>query len=332
MRRRAALPTAFALAAFAVAAGACDDGQPADSGATEPILVHGAQFISGPLPGAEPRDGGTVLLGDGGADAGALKFPALSVTNIGFQNPFVIPGAAGKSFTGRATSDAVAVGIALAGIGSGYWVLPIQSTDPDFAGQSDFGFSADFSASDPAGRRQLLIVALDGNGNAGTQVGSPMCLESRIPDNLHECNKMNAVPKAVFTLQWDTNFDVDLHVIFPDGEDVNPKVPTPTPVSTDPPPLNVPNIDRDSLGSCLPDGLRQEDLVFQDAPQRGTYLLYANPFDACGQATVRFNMIISEPGKDGALHPTFTRSGELLQMQANGGGSTGLFVAEKQYE
>lgn len=331
MRRCVALMAVFPLASLVLAA-ACDDGQPANAGLTEPIDVHGAQFISGPLPGPPPVDGGPVPLGDGGADAGAARFPALTVTNVGFQNPIVTPGAAGKSFSGRATSDAVAIGIALAGLGTGYWVLPIQATDPDFPGQSDFGFSADFSAGDSAGRRQLLTVAIDGNGNAGTQVATPMCIESRIPDNLHECNKMNVVPRAVFTLQWDTNFDLDLHVVFPDGKDVNPKVPTPTPIMSNPPPKTVPHIDRDSLGNCVPDGLRQEDLVFQDAPVKGTYLLYANPFDSCGQGTVRFNMIISEPGSDGALHPTFSRSGELIQLQANGGGSAGLFVAEKQYE
>jgi hypothetical protein len=47
---------------------------------------------------------------------------------------------------------------------------------------------------------------------------------------------------------------------------------------------------------------------------------------------VRFNMIINEVGSDGALHQTFTRSGELLQMSATGGASTGLFVFQKQYE
>jgi hypothetical protein len=332
VRQRAALALVSALGAIVLAGGACDDGEPANAALGEPILVHGAQFISGSLPGSPPTDVGPTPLGDGGPDAGVARFAPLTVTNVGFQSPLALPGAAGKSFSGRATSDTTAIGIALAGLGSGYWVLPIQATDPDFPGQSDFTFSADFNVNDPPGRRQLLTVAIDGNGNAGTQDGPPMCIESRIPDNLHECNKLNKVPRAVFTLQWDTNFDLDLHVIFPDGTDVNPKKPTPTPVTSNPPPNTIPAIDRDSLRACVPDGLRQEDLVFQDAPQKGTYLLYADPFDACGQATVRFNMIINEPGSDGALHPTFTRSGELLQMSATGGASAGLFVFQKQYE
>ena len=42
-------------------------------------------------------------------------------------------------------------------------------------------------------------------------------------------------------------------------------------------------------------------------------------------------MIVSEPGADGNLHPTFTRSGEFTQIQESGG-SRGLFVFEKRFE
>jgi hypothetical protein len=317
------------IAAVVLAVG-CDDGMPANSGLTEPMLVHGAtQFISGPLPGAPPIDGGPILpSGDGGAP---VKMPPLTVTNVGFLNPLVLPGIAGKSITGRATNDTAAIGVELEGLGSGYWVVPISDPDPDFPGQNDFGFSADFSANNPPGRRQLLTVAIDSHGNAGTQVETPMCLEQRIPDNLHECNKNAKVPRAVFTLEWDTNFDLDLHVILPDGRDVNPKAPITMPTDAGMIPPDDARIDRDSLRSCVPDGLRQEDLVFLDEPPKGIYELYVDPFDSCGQPSVRFNMIVSEPGADGNLHPTFTRSGEFLQLQQSGG-SRGLFVFEKKFD
>jgi hypothetical protein len=328
VRLRAIVALAVSLGAGLFAVAACDDGVQANSGVGEPIIVHGAQFFPGALPGAPPIDGGSAPMGDGGAPT----FPPLTVTNVGFQSPLALPGAAGKGFSGRATSDTSAIGIALAGIGSGYWVVPVQAPDGQYPGQNDFAFAADFDANDPAGRRSLLTVAIGPGGNAGAQVATPMCLESRIPDNLHACNKVNKVPRAVFTLQWDANFDLDLHVIFPDGTDVNPKSrPVAVPVSGSIP-SGDPAIDRDSLRSCVPDGLRQEDLVFQDPPKSGTYLIYADPFAACGQESTRFNLIINEAGSDGNLHATFTRSGELLQMQATGGGSTGLFVAQKTYQ
>jgi hypothetical protein len=314
--------------AGAALAFACGQSEPANSGLTEPFQVHGAQFISGPLPGKPPVDGGAPM---SPGDAGATKFPPLTITNVQFAYPFVLPGATGKSVAGRASTDTSAIGVQVQGLGSGYWVFPIGNPDPDFPGQSDFGFSADFNASDPTGRRQLLAVAIDSNGNAGIQQEAPMCLEQRIPDNLHECLKKNVVPRAVFTLQWDANWDLDLHVVLPNGLDVNPKQPVTVPSEGGPPAQGVGSIDRDSMRACVVDGWREEDLVFPDNPTKGGYELYVDPFSACGLPAVRFNMIVSEPGADGNLHQTFTRSGEFTQMQESGG-SKGLFVFEKKFD
>ncbi|HTQ43305.1 MAG TPA: hypothetical protein VMI75_11155 [Polyangiaceae bacterium] len=327
--RRAPIAAAWSLAfAGLTLAIACGQGMPANSGLTEPLLVHGGQFVSGPLPGRAPTEAGAPMSGDGGAPT---KFPALTVTNVQFANPLVLPGAVGKSITGRASTDTAAIGVRIQGLGSGYWVLPIGNPDPDFPGQSDFGLSADFDPSDPTGRHQLLAVAIDSNGNGGIQQETPLCLEQRIPDNLHECIKTNVVPRAVFTLQWDTNWDLDLHVILPDGSDVNPKQPVTVPSEGGPPASNVGKIDRDSMRGCIVDGWREEDLVFPAEPAKGKYDLYVDPFSSCGLQAVRFNMIVSEPGADGNLHPTFTRSGEFTQIQESGG-SRGLFVFEKRFE
>lgn len=323
---------AFALAVLALAA-ACDDGMPANTGLTEPLQVPGAQFVSGPLPGSPPVDGGLQLVtGDGGADGGAVaaKLPPLTVTDLGLLSPLVINGSS-KSVTGRATSDAAAIGVQIQGLGTGYWVVPIADPDPDFPGQNDFGFTAAFSPTDPAGRRQLLAVAIDSSGHAGTQFATPMCLEQRIPDNQHECNKTNPVPRAVFTLLWDADWDLDLHVILPDGRDVNPKAPVTEPTDAGMPGFGAGKIDRDSLRSCIPDGWRQEDLVFPQNPDRGNYEVYVDPFSSCNLQAVRFTAILSEPGADGNLHQTFSRSGEFWQLQQSGG-SRGLFVFEKQFK
>jgi hypothetical protein len=72
-------------------------------------------------------------------------------------------------------------------------------------------------------------------------------------------------------------------------------------------------------------------MIFPDYPALGLYDIYADPFASCGQAAVRFVLTIYEAGSDGALHATFTQAGELLGSSATGGGSTGLFIAEKQF-
>ena len=68
----------------------------------------------------------------------------------------------------------------------------------------------------------LRAVAIDGAGNGGTQLDTVLCIENRIPDNGHACDPTQAVPAVVFSLRWDANFDVDLHVITPDGTDIEP--------------------------------------------------------------------------------------------------------------
>lgn len=323
----AALAPVVALAA-ASAEASCSDGEQAHSGVTEPLSVSNGQFIPGTLPGGPPLDGGVVAGPDGGPGATG----PLSVLEVDYNNVHVVPGALNKSFSGIVTDDAAAVGIALDGLGSGYWVVPVGARDPQVANASDFSATTSFDADDPPGPRNLLMVTIDANGNAGTQAATQLCIESRVPDNGHACDPAQPVPAVVFSLRWDANFDVDLHVIDPSGTDINPKTnPLQFAVDSGQPPATDPKIDRDSLGHCVPDGLRQEDLVFQDYPATGPYDVYADPFDACGQPAVRFVLTIYEAGDDGNLHATYSQGGELLSNGVTGGGSSGLFIAEKVF-
>jgi hypothetical protein len=310
---------------FALTFAAACEGQPAVSGIGEPIQVVGGQFIAGDLPGAPSPP-----LVDGGAQAPSSAGP--SVTNMNFSSIDVFPGQAGKSVSGR-TSGAVAVGVRFADMGTGYWIVPVQEPEPQFPGENNFRFSANFDADDPPGFHSLRFVGIDGSGRAGTQADTPLCIAGRIPDNFHSCVPATPPPASVISLQWDTNFDVDLHVFSPTGVDINPKSHplAEVPEAGAAPDPKAPRIDRDSLGSCVPDGLRQEDLVFQDPPPPGAYDIYADPFAACGQASVRFKLTIYKvagtcPGC--VLEPAFTQRGELLSSQVTGGSSIGLFIKE----
>jgi hypothetical protein len=312
---------------FGVAAVAACEGQPAASGIGEPIQVVGGQFIAGDLPGEPPPP-----MPDGGDDAGAPSSSGPSITAMNFSSIDVFPGQAGKGVSGR-TSGAAAVGVRFADIGTGYWIVPVAEQEPQFPGENNFRFSANFDADDPPGFHSLRFVGIDGSGRAGAQAETSLCIAGRVPDNFHSCVPATPPPSAVVSLRWDTNFDVDLHVFSPTGLDINPKshplgevleagaVPDP----------KAPHIDRDSLGSCVPDGLRQEDLVFQDPPPPGAYDIYADPFAPCGQASVRFQLTIYKVAgtcPSCALQPAFTQRGELLASQVTGGSSIGLFITE----
>jgi len=349
--RRRVLELAGALP-VALLGFACN-GIPAADELAEPIQIAGGQFIAGPLPGSLPADAGARANEAGAADAGVeagASFPPLTVTSATFTNPFIVSGISGTGVSGLTTDDAVAVGVALGALGTGYWVVPTQQQDVEFPGQRDFGFTASFNPGDAPGNANLRVVALGASGSAGVQFDGPLCIESRVPDNGHACNPLRPVPTAVFALRWDTAFDLDLTVLTPSGRNVNPKGatttepvdggagPTPAPygVGLYDPAVGV--IDRDSMGGCVVDGWREEDLVFLDYPETGLYEIYANPFESCGQPIVHFTLTIYAAGASGKLEATFSRSGELLASQTtggaapDGGSAAGLFVAQKEYE
>ncbi len=313
------------VASIVVSAAACSGGEQANVGLSEPMQVSGGQFIAGPLPGMPPADGGA---GANAGDAGVGGNVALDVTSVTFHGSF-IPSGIPKSLGGLVGGDATSVGVRFADMGTGYWVVPVQGFDVNYPGQRDFGFEAAFNPADRPGVHSLLFVGIGGDGVAGQQYAQSFCIESRVPDNGHACEPTIAVPPVVFTLSWDTGFDVDLHVLMPDGEDVNPKtrffVGDAGPVTP-----TTSKFDRDSWGNCVSDGWYREDLVFQSPPPSGTYLFYANPYAACGQPAAHFTLVIYEAGSDGNLHSTFSQSGELISSQVLGG-PPGLFVTQKSF-
>jgi hypothetical protein len=316
---RAALPVA-ALAALS----ACNGQSSSNAGVTEPIVVHDAQLISGSLPGPAP-------LGD---DAGGAPPMQPALTNVQSTNALVLPGQAGKQFQGRAVDSAFSIGMRLADIGTGYWVVPIGPPDPQYSGELSWQASIDFNANIPPGKHPLRFVAIDGNGNAGQESELVICAESRVPDNLSSCDPTIAPPDAVISLVWDQDVDLDLQVIGPDGTLVTPKHPATMTDDAGAPAPGAGVIDRDSLASCVPDGRRQEDLVWQKRPS-GAWDIYANLFSACGKPATRFTVIVYESDGDvpnRTLTERYRRSGVLTDISANGDSQIGLFVVEYPFD
>jgi hypothetical protein len=300
-----------------------NSGTPFYAAIGEPITVNGAQFVPGSLPGTPPVDGGSVM--DNGFDAGSNE--PLEVTYLESPNPLAIPGAAGKSFSGRVTQSAVAVGMRFPDLGTGYWVTPLGAPDPEFPGELTWSVSMSFNSNIPTGFHDLRFTALDGNGNASPQADIEICAASRIPDNHNSCYPNIAPPSAVFTLMWDADVDLDLQVTTPDGRVVDPKHPATVDPDGGAVPANAGVIDRDSLANCVPDGLRQEDLVFQQPPS-GTYQIAVNLFSACNKAGTTFTVIVNQAAgtvPNSHLQQTFRRGGEMQGFEANGGLSPGLF-------
>lgn len=300
-------------------------GTTSPSALDEPIHVQNGVFKEGTLPGSPPLD-------DSDPDDAGVEPPGPHVTLIESLNNLVQPGQSGKSLGGRATGDSRSVGIRFADLGTGYWLVPMTTTDPMEPSELDWSIRYEIARDVPPGLHELRLAAIDEQGRSGAQRRLKVCVTSEVPDNLNACDRRIAPPAAVLSLRWDSDVDLDLGVVTPDGKLVDPKHPSTAPLTdggvvSDP--KNDGAIDRDSNAACAIDGQRRESLVWQSKPAPGTYLVYANLFSACGQQAVRFtaSLWLPEPTDGGEqLVDALDVSGELLAADANGGASKGLYL------
>jgi hypothetical protein len=288
----------------------------APTGIGEPIVVHGATFVAGPLPGSPPPDGGTPASPD--------------VTAIQSSNNAFFAGQAGAAYTGDVTDDATAIAVCFPDLGTGYWVMapgPPDGTDP---GNLTWSMTFDIGASTPPGLHNLRFAAIDAAGASGSQVDQPVCVDTPYPDNYNACQPSRAPPAVVLSLAWDEPVDLDLVLVAPGGTVLSNKHPSTGPLGDAGVLPGDGALDRDSDADCVADGRNREDVVWKQAPVAGTYLAYANLASACGKQAVRFTLTlyVAEPADGGqALVPVLTQAGEMLALQANGGTALGLYVA-----
>lgn len=285
-----------ALALLTVAALGCSAGTAAPTGRGEPIVLHGdgAQFHPGDLPvGAAP----------------------VKVVTLESGNNTIPQGLANKRLAGNVGKGTWGLGVKLKGYGSGYWVQPVGFPDLISEGELRWDIAFDLSRNAPVGPQVLQFVALDVEGNAGPVYEQDIKITSRIPAG-----------KAVLTLEWDSAADLDLDVTTPSGKVVGGKAITTVPKGdkVDPAAPGVGVLDRDSNGSCIDDGFRQEDLVFQTSPEPGLYTARVNMFAGCGAPSARFSLVLRVDGVEVKRSEGFL----VTQLDANGGKGPGLYVMQ----
>lgn len=308
MRRAILLPLLVAIAG-------CSS-EPSLSGIGEPLFVYGATFVSGPLPGTPPVDGGA---------------PATpGVTSINSTNNVLHLGQGGVSLSGDVTDDTTAVAVRFPDAGTGYWLFVPGPPDGTSPGSLTWSMTMDVGYTAPLGLETLSFAAVNAAGVAGTQNELEVCMDSLVPDDLNACAHAIAPPATVLSLAWDAPVDLNLELVTPSGVVVSPTHPSTS--ATNAPGPNDGVLDRNSGSGCAPSYVKREDIVWQGTPAAGQYLAYANLFSACGQSSVRFTLTlyVAEPvdgGKQMALQPKLQQSGELLALQASGGAGMGLYVA-----
>lgn len=318
---------ALACVALLLAAAGCD--RSSQIGVGEAFRVRDAQFIRGDLPGKDPEDMPQPAPPDGGDDPAGPRITALETFNLD-----VLQGQGAKAFRGRTSDSASAVAIALDGISTGYWVLPVGATDPA-TGEYTWEAATDFDASIDPGRHPLRVVAIDARNRAGTQLELQVCVRGRVADNGSACSPSRVPPRAVISLSWDANADLDLRVVGPGGQVFDAKR-SAAPGDAGAELAELPVVDRDSNAGCVIDGIRTENLIWSHALPEGKYGLYVNLFDACKQPAVRFRIAVFTPRERGTdagelLAERYTRSGEVLDSAVNPTSGRGLFVGEYRF-
>jgi hypothetical protein len=319
---------------------ACGGGQANPSSTSEPFRVQKAQFFEGALPGSPP-DNTTYEPGD------PPRVVDMMVTGTN-----VVAGSGSKKLPGHTSPNGYSVGLAPEHGGSGWWMIGTGDEDTT-QGTPRLSFTAiaDFAAELAPGRFPILLVALDHDGNAGTQFREPLCMTSTGPTADSACNPDKPLPAAAISLSWDTNVDLDLVVQTPSGKLVSPKHPAlyPSKATDSVDPSLLPHIDRDSNANCVLDGIRTENMIWPtltedqgetELPEEGLYYVYVNLFDPCGQQAARFHVKITTavPDASGAAgggntqptveHQWLDQAGELIAIQAEPTDAKGLFVAE----
>lgn len=279
------LPRVVMVAVALGVASGCMDGQQAEVGLDPGLRVAGGTFMRGPLPGV----------------AGGPEVKAAYLTQTTFRR-----GIRGKSLSGALGSSAVAVAVGLEH-DSGYWIVPAGIPSPDTPDLPSFDAPFDLSPDIQAGAHALTLVAVDEQERFGAA--------KRVPFRLTEV----ALPEGelVFSLFWDTNADLDLHLVMPDGteiyrDEINSWEP-PIGVSADPNAWKSGGIlDFDSNGDCRIDGRRNENVVFHSAPPVGLYTPRVDAFSLCGATAARWSLEIRWQGElvgsvEGSLGPGDTQ-------------------------
>ena len=276
---------------------ACVDGVVSSTGAFEPIQVSGGQFFPGPLP-----------VGTAGPTVQTVNAPSTQM----------VQGTDRWSVSGDADLGAYAILIAMQNLSTGYWSVPVGEPDAEMSGSVIWGASVNFSPSIPLGTQNILFSAINGTGQAGPVNPLTLTFESPVPKGA-----------VVISLTWDNAADLDLHIVAPDGAELDPQHPN-TAAMREPDgglPPGTAVLDRVANNNCVEDGIIEEDAVFATQPAPGTYLVRVDMFSACGEPAADF--IVTER-VEGVVKQTV--KGQLLAIDADGGGpGSGLFVMQLSF-
>ncbi len=288
-----------ALAVAAVWLGGCRTTADADVGLDAQLRVAGAQFVTGDLD-AVPADGPAVV----------SVFNSLT----GVQ-----PGERDKPLSGTVATTATAVALGLRG-DRGYWIVVAGPPALDAPDLPTFQATLSFSPALPLGPLTLVARAVDAVGHFGAPALVPLSSAPAPPPS----------GTLVVSLRWDTEADLDLHLVIPGGIEVwagninSYRMPAP----------GAPGdagfwqqggmLDFDSNAACVIDGRREENIVWQSPPPPGPYLVRVDAASLCGVAAARWTVDVLEDGVARAAGAGESLPSDVRFSKGPGGGTQAL--------
>ena len=252
-------------------------GVTADPGLDADVRVAGAQFFPGAMPAAT-----------GEAQIVSVESPSNAIR----------AGEINKALAGRLTRDGTAVAFGLAG-DAGYWTVPAGVIDSSFPDQLDWSARLSFAPDLPDGPRQLTVAAIDPSGRFG-----PPTLQTL---TVGPHSVALAGTRLVVSLSWDTEADLDLHLVVPTEPPItvwsqHPSTYTPPAPGdpVDPDAISAAGVlDVDSNSQCLIDGRREENVIWQGSaamPPAGSYAVLVDTFSLCAAPTAHWTVDVYRDG------------------------------------
>jgi hypothetical protein len=241
------------------------------------VRVAGGQYYAGAMPAATSD---------------------IAVTSIESLNNTIWAGQVNKALSGRlaGTGRAIAIGFP---DDAGYWIVPAGAADLNMPDELTWSAKVSFADTLAAGTHELMVAAIDGAGRFGPAATLTLAVRDRQLDL--------ADTRLAIALRWDTEADLDLHVVVPGDPPIvvwagnlNSYVPPPPGEPVDPGAAAAGGVlDYDSNAQCQIDGRREENVVWRGAPAippGGSYAVLVDTFSLCAATTAHWSVDVFVDG------------------------------------
>jgi len=247
---------------------------------------------------------------------GAASGP--SVAQVTLVNDDIWAGLADDPIAGALAPGSTAAAIGLQG-DVGYWIVAAGVPDVAMPDDPSFSATAVFAPGVVVGSYTLVVRAVDEQGHYGPARAQVLTAETS-PTN------PPAAGALVVTLTWDTESNLDLYVVDPNGAEIDWNS------QSSQPPFSFDQVDGGSYGyidydsnaSCIVDGLRREDAIWPDPPPSGQYTVRVDAASLCGQPIANWTTRVLLHGKPIALASGVALDADTMGTHGPGAGVLAL--------